>query len=71
VGRRGAFNGTETAQAESVPLSTFLGRESAGNRTEASLDFLSILSDPEYMAGVKEKLNLIAAYGTNPQLVAA
>jgi hypothetical protein len=38
-----------------------LGERGAANTT----DFLSILSDPEYMAGVKEKLKMIATFDSN------
>lgn len=30
-----------------------------------TVDYLGILSDPEYMAGVKEKLELISTYATD------
>jgi hypothetical protein len=42
-----------------TPLIIPLGRKGAVNRT---VDYLGILSDPEYMAGVREKLNSITTY---------
>lgn len=44
----------------------FLGERGALTRTE----FLTILSDSDYMAGVKEKLNMIARFSV-PSLPAA
>ena len=49
-----------------VILKPILGEVGAVNRT----DFLNILSDPEYMAGVKEKLGMIAAFQAAPETIA-
>ena len=43
------------------------GERGSLTRTE----FLTILSDPDYMAGVKEKLNMIANFRTAPVAVPA
>ena len=44
-------------EVEKIKLKN-LSRRGAANRT---VDYLGILSDPEYMAGVKEKLTMIVA----------
>ncbi len=67
MGQRGAANPTEGNVVPSVRLKPYLGERGALTRTE----FLTILSDPDYMAGVKEKLNMIANFQVAPVAVLA
>ena len=59
LGQKGAVNPTEGNAGPSVRLKPYLGERGADNRT---IDYLGILADPEYMAAVKERLNMIAQY---------
>ncbi len=69
LGQRGAVNPTKEVvpigTASSVRLKPFLGRGGALTRTE----FLDVLSDPDYIAGVREKLNMIATYETATRVI--
>ena len=57
----------EQRNEQTASLILTWGQRGEANRTETTAEYLAILADPEYMAGVKEQIRLIADFQKAPE----